>query len=182
MPKYEIIIAGRGGQGILLMGHILGIAAAKYQGLFVTGTESYGAETRGGDSRADVIIASKEDELDFIKVRKANIAIFMYSDQVLKYQKLVAPNAYVFLDQTYISNVPRSDWKVFFAPYTEIAERILNTSRVANMIALGHMIGITKIIPINALINAIKESVKKAWVEVNIKALNKGVELAEKSY
>ncbi|MEM1775116.1 MAG: 2-oxoacid:acceptor oxidoreductase family protein, partial [Desulfurococcaceae archaeon] len=56
--KYEILIVGRGGQGVLLFGRVLGLAASKYANLYAVVTESYAAETRGGESRSDVIIAN----------------------------------------------------------------------------------------------------------------------------
>ncbi len=184
--RREILIAGRGGQGILLLGHVLGLAAAKYSGLYTTGTESYSAETRGGDSRADLIICTSPEELDYMKVRKAEIALFMYPEQLRKYASLLKDDAQVFADSTFISkeDIDRvkgsRSWRVESAPYTEIARERLGTHRVANMVALGHLIKLTKLVPPEAIESAIKEVVNRKWVEIDIKAFRAGLEIGIK--
>ncbi|MEM4532793.1 MAG: 2-oxoacid:acceptor oxidoreductase family protein, partial [Desulfurococcaceae archaeon] len=75
--KYELLIIGRGGQGILLMGRVLGTAISKYTNLYVTSTESYGAETRGTESRVEMIISDDPGEIDYIATRKPNILLVM---------------------------------------------------------------------------------------------------------
>ncbi len=181
--RHEILIAGRGGQGILLLGHVLGLAAAKYANLYVTGTESYGAETRGGDSRADIILCDDAEELDYVKVRRADIALFMYVEQLRRYTHLVNDRAKVFVDSSFI---PEDDvkavkgtreWLVYLKPYTNIAREELGTHRVANMVALGHVVGVTNVVPAEAVVNAIKELVRPKWVELDIKAFKLGLSL-----
>ncbi|MGC8665254.1 MAG: 2-oxoacid:acceptor oxidoreductase family protein, partial [Conexivisphaera sp.] len=89
--KHEIVIAGRGGQGILLAGYILGKALVD-EGYYVVNSEEYSAETRGGDSKAELIVA-KDEEPDLMTVQRADIAAFMYTDQMSKYYKLVGKSA-----------------------------------------------------------------------------------------
>ncbi len=175
--RKEFLAAGRGGQGILILGHVLGLAAAKYTGLYVTGTESYDAETRGGDSRVDLIFTDSQDELDYFKVRSADIALFMYSDQLLKYRRLVGNEAIVFIDSSFHIPELRSSWQVYRVPYTDMAEEKLGTHVVANMIALGHIIRKTGLIDREAVISSIKEVVRKRWVSVDLKAFELGMEL-----
>jgi len=181
--RREVLIAGRGGQGILLLGHVLGLAAAKYANLYVTGTESYGAETRGGDSRADIILCEEAEELDYVKVRNADIALFMYVEQLRRYSYLVRNQATVFVDSSFITvkdvegAMNGKQWFVHHEPYTDIAREKLGTHRVANMVALGHLIGVTKVVPVEAVENAIKELVRPKWVELDIKAFRLGLSL-----
>ena len=59
--KTEIRLAGFGGQGIVLAGHILGKAASLYEKLNAVFTQSYGPEARGGACSADVIISGGRD-------------------------------------------------------------------------------------------------------------------------
>ena len=58
MNRVEVRFAGSGGQGVVLMGVVLGQAAALHAGLFAAQTQSYGAEARGGAARSDVVISS----------------------------------------------------------------------------------------------------------------------------
>ena len=175
--RREIIIAGRGGQGILLLGHVIGVAAAKFSNYYVTGTESYSAETRGGDSKAEIIVADSAEELGYMKVREADVAVFMYGDQLVKYSRLVKQGAVVFADSTFVTEVPEEGWVLKLAPYTKIAETELGTPRVANMVALGHLVGVTKLLSTEAVEKAIEHVVKKSWVELNKKAFRRGLAL-----
>lgn len=168
--RTEILIAGRGGQGILLLGHILGRAIAKHTNLYILGSEVYAAETRGGDSRVDLVVADKEEEADYIKVMKADIAIFMHQLQLDAYKDLVREGATVFIDRSNATNIPQKGWNVYLEPYTDIAEKEVGNIRVANMVALGHLVKVTSIVPPEAVEDTIREVVAKEWVDINIKA------------
>ncbi|MCX8185018.1 MAG: 2-oxoacid:acceptor oxidoreductase family protein [Sulfolobales archaeon] len=168
--RVEVLIAGRGGQGILLLGHILGAAIAKYTDLHVLGSEIYAAETRGGDSRVDLVVADREEEADFIKVAKADIALFMHQLQLDAYRDLVRDGATVFLDKSNITNIPQRNWRIYLEPYTDIAEREIGSSRVANIVALGHLVKITSIVTPEAIEKVIEEIVSREWIDLNIKA------------
>ncbi len=168
--RLEILIAGRGGQGILLLGHVLGKAIAEHTDLHVLGSETYAAETRGGDSRVDLVVADREEEADFIKVVRADIALFMHQLQLDAYKDLVGDGAVVFLDKSNVTEIPRRSWRIYAEPYTDIAEREIGTSRVANMVALGHLVGVTSIVPPEAVESVIRETVAREWVDLNIRA------------
>lgn len=175
--KHEILIVGRGGQGVLLLGRILGVAAAKYAGLFATGSETYASETRGGESRVDLIITDSPEGVDFVKVVKASVALFMFPYNLSKYVKMLRDDAYVFLNSTYVKEFPSVGQRVFSASYDEIAERAAGTSRVSNIVALGHMIARTGLIDIKHVENTLKEIVSEKWIDVNMRALRAGLEI-----
>ncbi len=178
LERHEIIIAGRGGQGILLMGHILGRAFIE-EGYYVVNSETYSAETRGGFSRSDIIIMSGEEEPDLIRIRRADIAVFLYVDQMNEYASLVDDNAIVFLDSSYISK-PARNWKnIYFYPFSEAARDKLNNVRVANMVALGYFIGKTRFMKLETVKEIIKHHVKKEWIDINIKAVDLGYREAQ---
>jgi len=175
--RHEILIIGRGGQGILLMGRIIGLAAAKYAGFNVAATEAYGSETRGTESRADLIITD-EGEIDYVKVRKPTVFVVMYPLNVENYLEVVSEDAIVFLNSTYVSEIPGLTAKqVYRAPYTTVAERETGTPRVANMVAIGHIVARTGIIEPEYVERAIEESVPSQWLEVNLKAFRAGLNL-----
>lgn len=170
--RYEILIAGRGGQGILLAGYLMGRTLIE-KGYYVVNSETYSAETRGGDSRSELIIMVGE-EPDLIRVRKANIAIFMFDEQMYKYAKWVREDAKVFLDSTLIEK-PAVPWKeVYSIPFTRIAEERVGNPRVANMVMLGAFSAITGLYDLESLKRTIRSHVKEQWIEVNLKAVDVG--------
>ena len=73
--RYEVRIAGLGGQGIVLLGVILAKAIAADDKLHVVQTQSYGPESRGGAVRADLVIS--DEPVDYPKVRKADVLVAM---------------------------------------------------------------------------------------------------------
>ncbi|MEM4624687.1 MAG: 2-oxoacid:acceptor oxidoreductase family protein [Thermosphaera sp.] len=174
--KTEIIIVGRGGQGVLLMGRVLGLAASKYAGLYVVSTESYASETRGGESRAEVIIASEMGEIDYLKVQNPNIAVFMYPFRLDQYLKILGRESLVFIDNQIVPEDRFTGLNVKSQPYSRIAESI-GSQRVTNMVILGHMLRKTSIMDVSYVEEAVKESVPEKWIELNIKALRKGYSL-----
>lgn len=175
--KIEILLVGRGGQGILLLGRVLGVAMSKYANLYVTGVESYASETRGGESRVDLIVSDKSEEMDYVKVLNADIALFMYPYNLVKYSEVLKRDAYVFINSTFVKEHPYTTQKVFMRPYNEIAEKVAGTSRVANMVALGHIIAKTGVQKAEYVEKALKEIISENLYDVNVKALRAGLEL-----
>ena len=174
--RKEIIIVGKGGQGILLAGHLLSDAIAKNTNYHVVNMVFYGAETRGTESRTEVVIADNAEEADYFMARKADIAIFMHPEYVPKYIKNLKHGALVIADSSYdfsiLDNV--KNLRVFKYPFTITAEQKLGTSRVANVVMLGFLLALTNLIDVDSLKKSIKENVKKRWVEINLKALELG--------
>ena len=71
--RYEVRLSGEGGQGIVLAGVILAEAAAIYDGKNATQTQVYGPESRGGASKAEVIIS--DEEIDYPKAMSVNLLL-----------------------------------------------------------------------------------------------------------
>ena len=75
VKRYEIRLAGSGGQGLILAGVILAEAAGIYDGKFVCQTQSYGPEARGGASKAEVVIS--DEEIDYPKAIRPDVLLAM---------------------------------------------------------------------------------------------------------
>jgi len=175
--RSEILIIGRGGQGILVMGRVLGMAAVRNPSFRVASTETYGSETRGTESRVDLIITD-EGEIDYVRVRRPSIFVVMYPLNVEKYLGMLTSETVVFLNSTYINELQGvSVREIYRAPYTDIAEKETGSARPANMVALGHVVGRTGIVKPEDVEEAIKEVIPREWVEASIKAFRLGLKL-----
>ncbi|NAZ14350.1 MAG: hypothetical protein GU359_09480 [Desulfurococcales archaeon] len=170
--RIEIILSGRGGQGILMLGRILGKTLARYTSYYVAGSETYATEVRGGDSRVDIIISDNEDEIGYVRARNADIAVFMYPSLMKNLSRYIKRKAKVFIDTTFIDidSLREYDWTIISEPYTQISERIFGTSRVANMMILGHLIKETKIVDPEAVERVIREEMPSKWHDINIRS------------
>lgn len=177
--KYEILVVGRGGQGVLLMGRILGLAASKYANLYSVVTESYAAETRGGESRSDVIIASSIDEIPYVKVLDPDIVVFMYPYRIDMYKSILRKDTVVFIDEEYVDPSLFKGYRVVGSRFSEIAERNLGTRRVANVVIIGRILRNMSLINIEHAKRAIEELIPLNWIQLNLKALELGHSLVD---
>jgi len=168
------MILGRGGQGVLLAGYILGLAVAKYMGYYVTQTEYYGAETRGGETRSEVVV-SDEGEICYPKVRRADIIILMYdSGFISNYKYAITKSTLIIYDPILVRRL-NVEAKTLPVPATRIAEENLKSKLPANMVMLGALASVNeRIVTLNALKNALSEVVKSTWLELNIRAVELG--------
>jgi len=173
--RYEIRLSGAGGQGLILVGKILAEAAAIYDGKNATQSQSYGPEARGGASRSEVIIS--DEDIDYPKAHHIDLLLAMTQEAVDKYSSDVKPGGLILVDESYVSNIPEGDYKAYSLPITKFAEEKIGKRIVANIVALGVIEQLAKVISEDALINAIRARVPKGTEETNILAFKHGQNL-----
>ncbi len=176
MSKIEILFAGKGGQGMVTAGIILSIAAGKYDGKHVAQTQSYGAQARGGDANSEVIISDKE--IIYPHVINPDILVAMTSDSLAKYQGRVKLGGIIVFDSKIKEVMPRNKCAFFAVPATEEAEK-LHEKIIANMVMLGFLQSKTQIVTEESLTRAIEEVSPKKFIQKNLIAFKRGIELAE---
>lgn len=170
----EIIIAGFGGQGVLLMGRLIAYAGM-LEGKKVAWMPSYGPEMRGGTANCTVIVSS--DEVASPVVPNPMTLIAMNKPSLDKFEPEVEKGGIIILNESLISqNVKRSDVKVFKVPANEIANGLGNL-KVANMVALGTYLAARKSVKIETIFQSLDKTLgnKSAKiVELNKKAIERG--------
>lgn len=176
MKKIEVRISGSGGQGVVLAGQVLGKAAV-YNGKNAVQTQSYGAEARGSAAKSEVIIS--DEKIGFPMVRKCDMLVAMSQEAVEKNVKDLKEDRVLLVDSSIVKKLPKIKAKVFKIPATELAEKTFGEKLYANMIMLGALNKITKIVNENSMKKAIRDTVPKKATTVNIQAYKKGKELIE---
>jgi 2-oxoglutarate ferredoxin oxidoreductase subunit gamma len=170
----EIIIAGFGGQGVLLAGQMLSYAAMD-AGKETTWIPSYGPEMRGGTANCTVIIADEEIGSPFVKNPTAAIAMNLPS--LDKYEALVKPGGVLVVNSSLVNRPPqRAGIRSVMIPGNEIAES-LGDRRLTNMVMLGGLLANLPILPLEALIKAMEDHFSeraRRLLPQNIKALHQG--------
>ena len=162
-------LGGFGGQGIVLAGLLLG-RAATFDGKFVAGSNSYGAQARGSACRSEVVIS--EDPIDFPHVTVPDIGGVMSQRAYDLFSRRVERGGLIFYDSQFISPHPR---KILIdVPATGMALREIGDKRVANVIMLAAIVANTEIVSQGALLQAIEESVKGEFLEINKNAATLG--------
>jgi len=176
VTRTEIRIAGFGGQGIILAGIVLGQAAI-HEGKKAVQTQSYGAETRGGAARSEVVISN--ERIDYPKVISADIAITMSQESFEKYGSDTKPGGALFVDADLVTSVSAANRAATYrVPATKLAAEELKKTLVANMVMLGAVAAATKCVELDSLRKSLEEVAPKASVDLNIRALERGFEWA----
>jgi 2-oxoglutarate ferredoxin oxidoreductase subunit gamma len=174
--EHRIILAGYGGQGIVLAGNLLARAAIA-ENKFVTGMVAYGAEMRGGTANASVVIS--DEEIASPVVEEANMAIFLNQPSLERFEEIMMPGSIILLNSSLVSHpASRGDVKTATVEATSIAEA-MGSIKVANIVALGAFVKITSILKIESVVAAVDElfAEKNAvMAELNRQALFKGAE------
>lgn len=172
--RYEVRLAGEGGQGMILAGVILAEAAVVHEGLNAVQTQSYGPEARGGASRSEVVIA--RGEIDYPKVMVPDLLLCMSQEACDRFYTQVKDDGWIIVDSTNVSRVPGH--RALAVPLTEIAEQTTGRRITASMVALGLVSGLSGLVTRESLMQAMAERVPAGTEEMNAKALTTGFEEA----
>ena len=165
--RHEVILAGAGGQGLIVSAMLLGEGAVR-EGRNVVQTQSYGIAARGGISVAELIIDA--DEIVFQQVQQPDAILALNEKAVLQFAEFAGRGTLLFFDTT--CGTGRKGQNNWGFPFIQLASE-LGRPGVANLIALGAMVARTGMIRMDSLVTAAVEMFAKA-AAVNIEALRLG--------
>lgn len=172
--RYELRFTGSGGQGIITAGIILAEAASIYDGKKAVQSQSYGPESRGGASRAEVIIS--DEDIDYPKATSIDAMLALTQEACTKFHKDIKSGGLMLIDSDEVKDIPKGDFKVYAFPIIATATDVLGKVITANIISLGLLTELTKIVSHDAIEKAVLSRVPAAFLELNKKALHTGFE------
>lgn len=175
----EVMFAGFGGQGILMSGKVLAHAAMT-AGYEVVWIPSYGPEMRGGTAYCTVVISDRPIGSPIIKNPMHLVA--MNRPSLEKFATMVKPGGVILVNSSLIPvRCGRDDVDELLVPATDIANDIGNV-RIANIVALSAFVARSKVVDFEVMQAAVEEEFrsKKAFIELNRKAMAQGRQAAEK--
>jgi len=175
----NVVAAGFGGQGVMLLGQILALAATQKQ-LNATWLPSYGPEQRGGTANCTVVVS--DEEIGSPVVDKPMYVIIM-NNRPWKSLKRWWNQMHCYFEQhSYNIGAKRTDVNYLKVPANELAEQA-GSQRSANMVMLGVIGWLWKdIFTLEELEQAMVEKVgdkRPQLVETNKKAIELGYEFAK---
>ena len=190
--KKDIILSGVGGQGILSIATVIGKAALK-DGLYMKQAEVHGMSQRGGDVQSNLRISDKPIASDLIPTGKCDLIISLEPMESLRYLPYLSNDGWLVTNETPFINIPNYPAEedimneINKLPHKIILNvdqvaKDLGSTRVANIVLLGATIPFLGIdyAKIQESIRDIFERKGEAIVELNLKALAAGKEIAEK--
>lgn len=177
----EVVIAGFGGQGIILAGRLLAQTAMK-AGKEVTHMPSYGAEVRGGTANCMVIIA--DEPIACPVVASPDSLIAMNKASLEKFGPHIKNGGLLVMNSSLIDDEPKLDdtVEILKVPADEIAVQLGN-AKVANMVALGAYLGKRGHLTADAAAEALPDVLAERYhktIPINIEALRRGAQFAQK--
>jgi len=170
----QLIIAGSGGQGIMLLGKVLA-EGALLEDKCVTWLPAYGPEVRGGAAYCMVVIS--DDEIGSPHIDKADSLIIMNQLSLEKFKNRLKEKSLMIIN----SSLAKSDniIKAVAGKFTDIAIGLGNI-KVANTVALGMYLAHKETVALKNIEKVMRRMAPKdkpELLKVNLEALKKGMEL-----
>lgn len=172
MGRIEIRLSGFGGQGLILAGHVLGKAAAVFEGRHATLNQSFGPEARGSACSAQLVLS--DEPISYPYLQRTDILVAMSQDGYARFIHDVRPGGLVLIEDALVTPDPQSSLRVLGLPATRIAES-LGKRIMANMVMVGFVTATTDIVTVDAVREAIRTSVPAGTEEKNLAAFEEGL-------
>ncbi|MEW6188173.1 MAG: 2-oxoacid:acceptor oxidoreductase family protein [Thermodesulfobacteriota bacterium] len=172
---FDVIIAGFGGQGVLLLGNLLTYGAME-EGRHVTYMPVYGVEMRGGTANCTVVIS--DQEIGSPVIHHPVTAVIMNKPSLVRFGPMVQPGGLLLVNASLIDTKAEEypETEMILVPTIELASKV-GDQRLANMTMLGALIEKTKVLSPESVIKAFKKALDKRYhkmIPINTAALEEG--------
>lgn len=173
----QVLIAGFGGQGVMMIGQVLAHTASDLN-LHSLWYPSYGPETRGGTANCAVTISSEQILSPVFS--KANTIIVLNKPSFEKFKIKISEEGKILYNSSLILEEIEGAYPI---PMNELAQELGN-SKVANMVMLGSYLELTKVFTFNQIESTLKEYLKdkQDLIEVNLNAIKKGMDYIKENF
>ncbi|TVM33277.1 2-oxoacid:acceptor oxidoreductase family protein [Oceanidesulfovibrio marinus] len=178
LNRFELRLSGLGGQGIITLGKLLGYGLAIHHDYYVTQTQSYGPEARGGSSRADLVISSHP--ISYPKTENVDLLVALSQEACNEYYGVLKPNGVLVVDTLMVTQTPTN--RFLGMEFTTLAKDKIGNPLTLNTLTLG---AITHLLPFaqpRLMRKALEENMPAKIVELNKKAFNLGLREAKKHF
>jgi len=172
----EMIFAGFGGQGVMLMEQILAYAGM-LEGQQVSWFPAYGPEMRGGTANCSIIIG--DEPVGTPIVTEPSVVVAMNLPSLDKFEPMLPVGGTLLINSSLIDRKPhRTDVKTYYVPCNDIAQELGNL-KVANMVMVGAIIAASGVVNIDSVITVLAKKIfknKPKVMPINEQAIRRGLE------
>lgn len=176
----DVIMAGFGGQGILMIGNLLSLAAME-EGKHVTYFPAYGVEMRGGTANCTVVIS--DEEIGSPVVGRPKACVIMNGPSLEKYLPLLQEGGDLVINRSLVdpAQVGRGDLRLLSIPANDIAREVVGSQQLASMVALGAYVTVAGVVGMQTLFDCLPKVISKKYekfIPLNVNALKEGESFA----
>ena len=167
------VIAGFGGQGVMMIGKLLCYASLDH-GKHALFLPSYGTEQRGGTANCTVILS--DEEIGSPMTAHIDTLIAMNEPSLKKFQSMVRPGGTVYINSSLVKQEDvREDVTCVEVPADDLAHE-LGSTKVANIIMLAAYAAKTGVFTREEVTETVlhKLGSKQQFLELNRKAIDAG--------
>ncbi|MCM0082320.1 2-oxoacid:acceptor oxidoreductase family protein [Geomonas sp. Red32] len=173
--RYDLMIAGFGGQGVLLAGNLLSYAAIE-EGKNVSYFPAYGVEKRGGSATCTVVIA--DGAVGSPVVGNPSTLVVLNQASLERFGSKVRPGGICIYNSSLVdvSGLDRGDITLVPVPMNEIAME-LGDSRMVNMVAVGAYLALVPAVGTASVAGALEQALPERnhrFIPANLKAIEAG--------
>jgi 2-oxoglutarate ferredoxin oxidoreductase subunit gamma len=176
---WKLIFSGVGGQGIITAAILTAEAVVIHENRHAVQTQTYGAQARGGLTRADVTIS--DSEIHYPKVEQAHVLMCLHQDAYYKNVTLIRPGGILIVDADAVAVDRNVDARTHSLPFRRTAEEAGNPGG-ANMAMIGSLVALTKVVEAESVRAAIAarfgDPADNSRAEANLNAFDAGRGLA----
>lgn len=175
----ELIAAGFGGQGVMMLGQLVAYAGM-YDDRHVLWIPSYGPEMRGGTANCSTVVS--DEPVGSPVIHKCDVCAVLNHPSLEKFENAPRPGGVLIYHSGLVKYPePRTDIEVIGIPAGELAAEI-GSEKVANIVILGAVVAASGIVTRQAARHVVEEKLgkkKPQFLPMNIKALQAGFDFVD---
>lgn len=172
----RVRLSGRGGQGVILVGTLLA-EAGMYDGLHVVQTQSYGPEARLGAAKSEVVLSEKE--IAFPEIATPDLLLCLSREAYRKYGGKIEPEGLMIIEQGVVQEVGPTGGLPLALRQTA---RDVGLEMAMNVVGLGALCALTGAVTEESLRRSLRDRVKPEFLDLNLRALDAGLELGRRNH
>ena len=168
----DVKFCGFGGQGIIKSGMIIGKAASLHDDLHATLTQSFGPEARGSACSTSLVI--QETSVLYPYIVAPEVLVCLSQEAYEKFGPELAPGGTMLIDTDLVELNDRAKGiNLLAVPATKIAEEMGNRI-FTNVVMVGFFTAVTRVVPAEAVKQALPGLIPERFLEKNIEAFDRG--------
>jgi 2-oxoglutarate ferredoxin oxidoreductase subunit gamma len=180
MSRYEIRYAAVGGQGLVTAGTLLMGIAVEKENKHAVESPTITAAVRGGSTKVDVIIS--DEKILYPQATAIDFFVCTFQKPYDQFRDLIKDDAVVVLDTHLVPEIGDTrNWKLHQIPMINETKLQLGNIVLTSVVTLAVTQELTGIVEYENLESYIKEWAPRDFLELNLKAIEVGRELARRS-